>query len=73
MTKNLAFHSRTKHINIQYHYIHNLAASEEIVLKHCGTNEQVADVHTKSLPSVEHDYFRLQMGVINFEARRSVE
>lgn len=73
MTKNPTFHSRTKHIDIQHHYIRDLFARKEIVLKQCSTNEQVADVLTKSLSKVKHGFFRLQMGVTTFEARGSVE
>uniref|UniRef100_A0A803MBX5 Retroviral polymerase SH3-like domain-containing protein n=1 Tax=Chenopodium quinoa TaxID=63459 RepID=A0A803MBX5_CHEQI len=63
----------TKHIDICYHFIRDLVAANTIVLKHCGTNKQVADVFTKPLPQAKHDYFRLQMGVTNFEGRESVE
>ncbi|KAF2296254.1 hypothetical protein GH714_037110 [Hevea brasiliensis] len=50
MTKNQAYHSRTKHIDIRYHFIRNLVTSEDIVLKFCNTKEQVADILTKALP-----------------------
>ncbi|KAM3271097.1 hypothetical protein P3S67_029300 [Capsicum chacoense] len=69
MTKNPAFHSSTKHIDIRYHFIHNLVAGGIISLKFCGTNDQVANVLTKSLPHNKHDFFRLQMGVCDFEER----
>ncbi|KAM3327408.1 hypothetical protein P3S67_002534 [Capsicum chacoense] len=59
VTKNMAFHSRIKHIDIRYRFIRDLVASGSIVLKHCGTNEQVADILTKALPVGKHEYFRL--------------
>ncbi|XP_075077321.1 secreted RxLR effector protein 161-like [Nicotiana tabacum] len=55
MTKNLAFHRRTKHIDIRYHFIRNLTAKGEIELKFCSTKDQIADVLTKALTQAKHD------------------
>ena len=73
MTKNLAFHSGTKQIDIHYHFIRRLVAKGEIALKFCGTNERTTDILTKSLAQGKHNYLRLKLGVCNFEARGSVE
>ncbi|KAM3287988.1 hypothetical protein P3S67_021418 [Capsicum chacoense] len=73
MTKKPAFHSRTKHIDVHYHYIQNLVSNGEITLKSCDTNEQAADIFTKSLPQVKQEFFKGQLGVCNFESRGSVE
>lgn len=72
MAKNPSFHGRTKHIDVQYHFIRTLVADGRIVLKFCSTNEQAADIFTKSLPQAKHEYFRLQLGVCDFESRGSV-
>lgn len=50
MTKNPAFHSRTKNIDIRYHFIRDLTTKADIELKFCGTRDQIADVFTKALP-----------------------
>lgn len=73
ITKNPAFHSRTKHIETRYHFIRNLVIDGVISMEFCGTNDQVADVLMKSLPHNKHDFFRLQMGVCDFEERGSVD
>ncbi|CAL5345664.1 unnamed protein product [Camellia sinensis] len=39
MTKNPAFHSRTKHIDMRLHFIRDLVAKEEVTLKYCTTHE----------------------------------
>ncbi|XP_060195157.1 secreted RxLR effector protein 161-like [Lycium barbarum] len=39
----------------------------------CDTNEQAADIFTKSLPQAKHEFFRGQLGVCKFESRGSVE
>lgn len=63
MTKNPAFHGRTKHIDVQHHFIRQLVANKMVELKFCGTNEQVADIFTKSLPQAKHQFFTAQLGV----------
>ncbi|KAK9669666.1 hypothetical protein RND81_13G146900 [Saponaria officinalis] len=73
MRKNPVFHARTKHIDVQHHFIHQLVSDGKLVLKFRGTNEQVAYIFTKALPQAKHDFFRMQLGVCNFESRRSVE
>nr|GEV32544.1 retrovirus-related Pol polyprotein from transposon TNT 1-94 [Tanacetum cinerariifolium] len=57
MTRNPAFHSRTNHIDIRFHFIRDLTSEGIIELKYCPTNEQVADVFTKTLSQAKHDYF----------------
>jgi len=73
MTKNPTFHSRTKHIDIRYHFIQSCVSAGEIVLKTCDTTEQVADIFTKSLPQAQHEFLKTQLGVCDFESRGSVE
>ena len=73
MNKNPAFHARTKHIDVQHHFVRQLVADGKINLKFCSTNEQTADIFTKALPQANHDFFRMQLGICNFESRGSVE
>lgn len=49
LSKNFVFHKRTKHIDTKFHYIRELVNNGEIVLVHCRTQEQVADILTKPL------------------------
>eukprot|EP00253_Pinus_taeda_P023555 PITA_23555 len=49
LSKNYVFHKRTKHIDRKFHYIRELVNNGEMVLKHCRTQEQVADILTKPL------------------------
>lgn len=72
MTKNPCFHGRTKHMDIQHHFIRQLVTDEKIKLNFCGTNEQAADIFTKSLPPAKHQFFRSVLGVCEFESRGSV-
>ena len=49
LIKNLEFHARIKHINIQYYYIHELTEDSVVKLKHYNINNMTADCLTKSL------------------------
>jgi hypothetical protein len=57
MTENLVFHDKTKHTEIQYHYIHDLVHKGDVKLQYVGTDEQVADVLTKPMSHVNFEYF----------------
>lgn len=73
MTRNPTFHMRMKHIDIHFHFIRDLVAKNEIILKHCNTHEQVANVLTKSHSREKFIYFISLPGVCNFESKGSVE
>jgi hypothetical protein len=64
MTENLVFHDKSKHIEIGYHYIHDMVQRGAIKLQYVSTNEQVADVFTKPLSHVKFDHFRDKLGVV---------
>jgi hypothetical protein len=42
-------HSRTKHIDIQHHFLRDHAIKVDIVISHVGINDQLADIFTKPL------------------------
>ena len=41
LCKNPKFHSRTKHIDIKYHFIRDKIKDSEITLKYCSTQEMI--------------------------------
>ena len=49
MTKNDAYHSKTKHISVKCHSIRDTIAAGEIVVKKVHTLENPADMLTKPL------------------------
>ncbi|KMT00317.1 hypothetical protein BVRB_9g216310 [Beta vulgaris subsp. vulgaris] len=69
MTKNPAFHARTKHIEIQHHFIRKLVLEEKVELSFCGTNYQHADMFTKALCQAKHKFFMEKIGMKEFESR----
>ena len=66
LCKNPKFHSRTKHIDIKYHFIREKIKDSEITLKYCSTQEIIADALTKPLGKIKFHRFKVLMGVSNF-------
>eukprot|EP00794_Sanderia_malayensis_P002121 gene2121-biopygen1899 len=65
LSKNPKYHSRTKHIDIKYHFIREKIKSSEIMLKYCSTEERIADTLTKLLAKVKFNKFKDLMGLTN--------
>ena len=60
LTQNPKDHSRTKHIDIKFHYIREKVAANELRIQYCATGDMIADTLTKGL---QKPAFRAGMGV----------
>lgn len=63
LAKDNRFHARTKHIDIRFHFIRYAIAKGKIQLEYCPTEDMVADILTKALPSMKVKYFTSSMGL----------
>eukprot|EP00253_Pinus_taeda_P028322 PITA_28322 len=68
LSKNSVFHKRTKHIDTRFHYIRELVNNGEIVLEHCRTQEQVANILIKPLDQKSFEFFRKCLGMTECRA-----
>lgn len=62
LTKNQVFHSRTKHIDIWYHFVQKILEEGEILLQKIQTKENPADMMTKVMKVVK---FKHCLNLIN--------
>ena len=51
LASNLVFHARTKHVEIDYHFIREKVLLGQISVQHVSTLSQIVDIFTKSLPT----------------------
>ena len=71
LAKNPTHHSRTKHIDVQHHFIRVKLEEGTIALMYCPTQEMVADVLTKALARPRHEGLTKTMGLVTFDNSQS--
>lgn len=64
LSKHHVFHSKSKHIDTHYHFIHELVNNDQITLKFCGSKDQLVDIFTKPLTCVSFEFQRQHLGII---------
>lgn len=60
---NPVFHSRMKHVALDYHFIRNLVQAGLLRVVHVSTKDQLADMMTKPLPRQPFSSFTSKIGV----------
>jgi hypothetical protein len=58
------FHTRTKHIDVRYHFIRQLVEEKEIEYRYISMHLNLADIFTKALPGDKHKSLTLDMGLV---------
>jgi len=59
------FHARTKHIEIDFHFVRERVAQKLLEVRFISTDDQVADGFTKSLPRAKLKEFRNNLNLVS--------
>ncbi|XP_033147559.1 uncharacterized mitochondrial protein AtMg00810 [Brassica rapa] len=64
LTTNPSFHKRSKHFELDYHYVRERVALKALVVRHIPAQQQLADIFTKSLSAGAFQNLRAKLGVV---------
>ena len=73
LAHNPEHHARTKHIDIQHHFIRQHVADKTIALRFVGTEGMIADVFTKALDRTAHEEGARRLGLSESSSRGGVD
>ena len=64
LSKNPTFHSRSKHIEVRYHWIRQALEMKSYAIEKIHTDDNGSDMMTKSLPAVKFDSCKEKVGLV---------
>ena len=63
LAKNPAYHSKKKHIDVQYHFARDMAEEKKVLMEKVNTLKNVTDLLTKSVSTKKFSWCRVTMGI----------
>jgi len=67
LIKNTVQHSRTKHIEIQHHFIRDHVNNGDCIIQFVSSEKQLVDLFTKPLNKERFNFLRNELGIIDLK------
>ena len=64
LASNPVFHSRTKHLEVDYHYVREKVVRKQLVVSYVCSQDQLADIFTKGLSSSRFQFLVSKLPVV---------
>lgn len=64
LSRNSLHHARTKHIDVQHHFLRDAAKKRQVEFFKLASEKMVADSLTKPVNRQKHDWCRSAMGIV---------
>jgi hypothetical protein len=67
LENNPAYHLKTKHIDVQYHFVRDMVEEKKVLLEKVDTLKNVVDSLTKSVSMEKFSWCRVTMGIASLD------
>jgi len=67
LVKNPTYHSKTKHIDVQYHFVRDMIKDKKVLLVKVDTLKNTANALTKSVSFDKFPWCRETMGIVGLD------